>query len=72
MLSHKNTPDKDLSGATVRQSTWSRFFSPDYTVGTGFYRFCPIRLADLSPYWRFTAGGDLHPALKQTFIVYSV
>lgn len=39
------------------------FSHPDYTVGFGISPNQPIRLAD------FTAGGELHPALKTTFFI---
>ena len=41
-----------------------RFFHPDYTVGFGI---SPNQRLPKQPVAAFTAGGEFHPALKQTF-----
>ena len=56
-------------GAEKAKQTAFRFFHPDYTVGPGItpdQRLQKQPVAGLRP-WPFTAGGELHPALKQTF-----
>jgi hypothetical protein len=45
------------------------FFHPDYTVGFGIQPKSAKRLAG-SSLARITAGGDFHPALKQTLCIF--
>jgi len=57
------------TGRRKANRTAFRFFHPDYTVGPGItpdQRLQKQPVAGLRP-WPFTAGGELHPALKQTF-----
>ena len=69
MPPYKNALPQMQQGVQKAWQTAFRFFPPDYTVGPGFtpdqrplcgrsraYGFAPL-----------TAGGELHPALKQTF-----
>ena len=55
------TPLTIFRGAILNAT--ALFFHPDYTVGPGITPDHALRLAG------FTAGGDLHPALKNCLLI---
>ncbi len=67
MLPRKSAlPQKRCSRAQESKANKAsfRFFHPDYTVGFGI---SPNQQLPKQPVAGFTAGGEFHPALKQTF-----
>ena len=51
-------------GAKIHKKSVYRLFHPDYTVGPGVSPGQHLKQQVVAGY---TAGGELHPALKRTF-----